>query len=326
MNTCSRYTWVALFAGLGAITAMSLGLVEAFGTSVVYGPAAKELVLLTSKIAAKQGHESYCICGPGQESKSNRLMYGAPYENKDDEDEGKDVEGKGDDDDNADADEEILVTGNRATPISSGDDMQNALSKASTLFLVCYDNPIEEKSVSTLLSFAGSDLSKVVMLSKMGATADAGFFGGGFKLMDSENSVRKLCKQKNLDLSIVRAGQLKGGGPGEPFELDYGLHKSYYYTLFELSEASCTMSHDQFTLGVDCTKGDSVDVPNALTIFGTRTSFEAYPYDTNRINAAMACVMAAKHDKPVEFSIGSAKSYAPPTAEEWTEILTKMEA
>jgi hypothetical protein len=313
-TNCSRH-WVALlFAGLGAIATMGFGLVEAFGTSVVYGPAAKELVLLTSKIAAKEGHESFCICGPGQESKSHRLMYGAPKETEDDGD-----------NDNSNDDEEsnnqIL-----AQAISSGDDMQDALTKATTIFLVCYDNPIEDKNLNTLLNTAGSDLSKVVMLSKMGATSGGGgFFGGGSKLLDSENTVRSLCKANNLDLSIVRAGVLKGGGPGEPFELDYGLDKQYYYTLFELSEASCTMAHDRFTLGVDCTKGDSVEMPNPFTMMGTKTSFDAYPYDTNRINAAMACVMAAKHDKPVEFSVGSSKSEEPPSREEWAEIMAKME-
>ena len=42
-------------------------------------------------------------------------------------------------------------------------------------------------------------------------------------------------------------------------------------------------------------------------------------------DAAMACVMAAKHDKPVEFSVGAAKSEGLPTAEEWEEIMGKME-
>jgi hypothetical protein len=298
-----------LFVGFGAIATMGFGLVEAFGTSVVYGPAAKELVLLTSKIAAKEGQESFCITAPGQESKSRRLMYGAPKETEDD---------------NISTEEE---SNNKvlAQAISSGDDMQNALKKATTIFLVCYDNPIEEKALSTLIDNAGDALSKVVMLSKIGATADGGFFGGGSKLLDSENTVRSLCKSNNLDLSIVRAGVLKGGGPGEPFELDYGLDKQYYYTLFELSEASCTMAHDRFTLGVDCTKGDTVEFPNPFTMMGTKTSFDAYPYDTNRINAATACVMAAKHDKPVEFSVGSSKAEAPPSSEEWSQIMAKME-
>ncbi len=305
--TKTTIRWLQYIAFLGVVAVLSFDVVEAFGTSVVYSPStsAIELVLLTTKLVAKEGEQSFCICGPGQESKNTRLMYGNLEKDKTD-------------------DEETTILGK---PISSGEDMQDALSKANTLFLVCYDNPIEEKALNTLLNTAGTDLSKVVMLSKMGATAGGGggFFGGGSKLFDSENTVRSLCKSKNLDLSIVRAGVLKGGGPGEPAELDYGLSKTYYNSLFELSEATCTMSHDRFTLGVDCTKGDSVEMPNPFTLFGTKTSFDPYPYDTNRINAAMACVMAAKHDKPVELSVGSAKGQELPSKEEWGEIMLKME-
>eukprot|EP00536_Pseudo-nitzschia_multiseries_P012201 jgi/Psemu1/207903/e_gw1.451.8.1 len=286
---------------------------EAFGTTtVVYGPSAKEMILLTSKLAAKEGQESFCICAPGQEEFSTRLMYGATATASDGDEEAE--------------------TMPKATPISSGGDIQDALTRANTLILVCYDTPVEEKALNTLLNAAGSDLSKIVLLSKMGVSTarggGGGFFGGGggdSKLAASETTLRAVCQSKNLDLSIVRAGQLKGGGPGEPSENDFGLSKQYYNTLFELSEASVTMAHDRFTLGVDCSRGDTVDVPNALKLFGTKTSFDAAAYDTNRINAAMGAVMAAIHDKPVEFSVGTAKATVPPSREEWETILAKME-
>mmetsp|Transcript_3667 Transcript_3667/g.6487 ORF Transcript_3667/g.6487 Transcript_3667/m.6487 type:complete len:316 (+) Transcript_3667:129-1076(+) len=314
MRSASSFTnrlWVAVAAGLASMSIVAIccvGFAEAFGTAVVYGPSAKELILLTSKLAAKEGYESFCICAPGQEAFSRRLMYGASNdEEEDDDDSGNTVP--------------------KATPISSGGDIQYALTRANTLILVCHDTPFEEKALNTLLNSAGSDLSKIVMLSKMGvSTGGGGFFGGGdSKLAQSEKTLRSVCQSKNLDLSIVRAGQLKGGGPGEPFENDFGLSKQYYNTLFELSEASCTMAHDRFTMGVDCTKGDTVDVPNALKLFGTKTSFDAAPYDTSRINAAMGTVMAAIHDKPVEFSVGTAKATTPPSREEWETIIAKME-
>ena len=306
------YYWVAFIIALGAIARIDVDIgfakVEAFGT-VVYGPTAKELILLTSKLAANEGHESFCTCAPGQETLSRRLMYGSSDDESNDDDESID---------------DVTV---RAKPISSSEDIQDALTKANALILICHDTPIQEKALNTLLNAAGSDLSKIVLLSKMGVTAGkgGGFFGGNSKLMDSENTVRSLCKSKNLDFSIVRAGQLKGGGPGEPADNDYGLSKKYYNTLFELSEASCTMAHDRFTMGVDCSKGDTVDVPNPLMLFGTKTSFDAAPYDTNRINAAMAAVMAAIHDKPVEFSVGAEKAEAPPSKQEWEGIIETME-
>ena len=205
-------------------------------TVVTYGPQARELILLTSKLAAKDGYDSFCICAPGQEGKSRKLMYG--IEVGDDDDVGS--SDNGDDDDPKQQQQ-------RAEPISSPDDIQNALTKANVLILVCYDNPIEEKSLNTLLNTAASgnndQLSKIVLISKMGVSSSGGgggFFNGGgnSKLLDSENKIRSICKSKNIDLSIVRAGQVKGGGPGEPSENDYGLNKAYYNTLLDLSEAS----------------------------------------------------------------------------------------
>ncbi|MGK3746245.1 MAG: hypothetical protein ACI90V_013107 [Bacillariaceae sp.] len=209
-------------------------------TVVTYGAQARELILLTSKLAAKDGYDSFCICAPGQEGKSRKLMYGI--------EEGDDK--AGDDDDDGD-DNSKQQQQRRAEPISSADDIQNALTKANVLILVCYDNPIEEKSLNTLLNTAAAGnndqlLSKIVLISKMGVSSSSssgggGFFGGGgnSKLLDSENKIRSICKSKNIDLSIVRAGPgLKGGGPGEPNENDYGLNKAYYNTLLDLSEAS----------------------------------------------------------------------------------------
>ena len=124
-RTNNRNCWLILLASLSAIA----GLADAFGTSVVYGPVSKELVLLTSKLAAKEGEESFCIVGPGSENRSRKFLYGIK--------EADELEKSKEEDS-----DKIF-----ATPISSGDDMQNALSKASTLFLMCYENPIEEKCV-----------------------------------------------------------------------------------------------------------------------------------------------------------------------------------
>jgi hypothetical protein len=214
---------------VGTVESLSLDTTTNIRTVVTYGPQARELILLTSKLAAKDGYDSFCICAPGQEGKSRKLMYGIE-------------EG---DDDGGDGDPKQQQQ-QRAEPISSPDDIQNALTKANVLILVCYDNPIEEKSLNTLLNTAASgnndQLSKIVLISKMGVSSSGGggFFGGGgnSKLLDSENKIRSICKSKNIDLSIVRAGQVKGGGPGEPSENDYGLNKAYYNTLLDLSEAS----------------------------------------------------------------------------------------
>ena len=64
-----------------------------------------------------------------------------------------------------------------------------------------------------------------------------GFFGGGNQATkNSEEALAKIAKANNLDFSIVRAGKLKGGGPGGDAEgnpaQDFGLDKIYYNSIF----------------------------------------------------------------------------------------------
>ena len=216
--------FLCVVASIVVGTTTCLHTVEGFST-VVYGPAMStiELVLLTSKLSAKEGHNSYCVCAPGQETKYTTLMYGSSSSKKNDEEEKND-----DDNTNDDA---TAATTKRAIPVSSSEDIQTALLEADALILVCYDTPLEEKALNTLLETAtaeGNDnLSQVVLISKMGVTQPAqqggGFFGGGNKnkkLLDAETMIQSVCAtksktiQKTIEVAIVRAGPLKGGGPG----------------------------------------------------------------------------------------------------------------
>jgi hypothetical protein len=181
-----------------------------------------------------------------------------------------------------------------------------------------------------LLNSAGENLSKVVLLSKIGVSQakGGGFFGGGGgngKLLQSETTLRELCKAKNLDLSIVRAGILKGGGPGEN-DNDFGLAPCYYNTLLDIVEASVTMAHDKYTLGLDCRPGDTIQMPNIIAQMSSKSSFEACPYDTNRIVVAGGLVAAALSDAPVEVTVSAAKGREPPTLEAWTKAFASSAA
>ena len=262
--------------------------------TVLYGPAARELLLLTAKLAAREGLEASFICAPGTEGGCRRLMYGTEY-----------VEQNGD-------------KPGHARPISKGEDIQGSLESADSLIFIAYDTPIDEKSYNTLFNSAGENLSKVVMMSKMGVTKSKGGFLGGNdgKLLESENRLRDICTKKGLNLSIVRAGTLKGGGPGEEGN-DFGLDKSYYNSIFDVVEASVTMAHDKYTLGLFCRNGDSIEMPNMFTQMGSKSSFEACPFETNRIVAAGGVVAASLYDKAIEFSIGAEKGKEPPTLEAW---------
>lgn len=276
------------------------GLADGLNT-VLYGPQERVMLLLTAKLAAKEMDDTSVICESGAESLCRRFMYGTDYEEKGVDDLGK------------------------AKPISKPDDMEAALKKANVVFLVGCENPVEEKAINTLIQTAGEDLSKVVLLSKMGVTKSKGgiFGGGGSNLLESEERLRKICISNNLALSIVRAGILKGGGCGEQGK-DYGLNEAYYNTLVDVVEASVSMAHDKYTLGADCTLGDCIELPNIFAQMGTKSSFDPCPSDSNRIVVAAGAVAAALKEGPIEFSVGSAKADHPPSSHEWTEILDSL--
>ena len=184
------------------------------------------MLLLTAKLASRQGFDATAICESGAQPLCRRFMYGTDYE-----------ETGVDDDD-------------KAKPISDPNDIEEALQKCNSIFFIAYDNPVDAKSVDTLIETAGENLSKIILLSKMGVTkSKGGFFGGGgdTALLESEKYLRSVCDSKNIDLSIVRAGNLKGGGPGLTGN-DFGLNEVYYNTLVDVVGASVTMAHDKYTL------------------------------------------------------------------------------
>ncbi|CAJ1930683.1 unnamed protein product [Cylindrotheca closterium] len=269
--------------------------------AVCYGPQSRVLLLLTAKLAAREMNDVAVICESGAESMCRRFMYGPEYEEK-----GIDEE-------------------NKAKPTSDPTLMETALKKANVILLTGHDNPIEEKAVNTLLNTAGEGLSKVVLVSQMGGSkAKGGFFGGGNSIKESEDYIRKVCQSKGLDLSIVRAGMLKGGGCGDVGD-DFGLNKVYYNTLVDVIEASVTMAHDKYSLGADCTLGDTVEMPNMFTQMGSKSSFEPCQYDSNRIVVAGGAVAAALKDGEIEFSIGTQSSKTPPSQEDWVKMFDTME-
>ena len=284
-------------------TTLVLGLLPVVSSlsTVVFGPQSRELLLLTAKIAAREGIITSCICSEGTEIGCRRLMYGMEYA-----DIGVDESDK-------------------ARPISAGTDIGNALEACHSITLINYDTPVEQSLLNTLIQNAGPNLSKIVVLAKMGITrAKGGFFGGSDStLMEAENRIRKVCAEKKLALSIVRAGVLKGGGPGSDGN-DFGMNKVYYNTIFDIVEANVAMAHDKFSIGAEVEAGDPVDLPNILSQMATKSSFEPKRGETNRIVAAGATVAALLHPDPVEVSISSIKSDQLPTMLEWKKLFSKI--
>jgi hypothetical protein len=270
-------------------------------STVIFGPQSRELLLLTAKLAAREGIATSCICSEGTDVGCRRLMYGTDY---------------------ADV---AIDDPSRAKPISTANDIGLALESCDAITLINYDAPVEASLLNTLISNSGPNLSKIVVLSKMGVTrAKGGFFSGTeSKLSEAEAVIRTTCREKNLRLSIVRAGVLKGGGPGKDGN-DFGMNRVYYNTLFDIVEASVTMAHDKFTVGAAVEAGDPVDLPNMLSQMASKSSFEPARGETNRIVAAGAAVAALLREEAIEVSVSSAKSEELVTMVEWNQLFSTI--
>ena len=70
--------------------------------------------------------------------------------------------------------------------------------------------------------------------------------------------------------------------------------------------------------------GDTIEMPNLFQVMGTKSSFDVFPYDTNRIVAAGGTVAATLKEGSIEFSVSTAKGNQPPTPEDWEDILASL--
>mmetsp|Transcript_48348 Transcript_48348/g.111936 ORF Transcript_48348/g.111936 Transcript_48348/m.111936 type:complete len:291 (-) Transcript_48348:140-1012(-) len=267
---------------------------------VILGPGSLDLRLVTAKVAARAGFRTSVLSTPQQQYSTRRWMYGKDY-----------AEGGSDDAENVQL---------RIEPSAIAD----AVKEASAICLVCDTAPLPDSSLGSLLD-AAEAVQRFVLVSRMGVThAKAGPFGlgkGDVELLQGEQRLRDAAAAGGFDLSIVRVGTLKGGGPGKA---ELGLSKAYYDSIYELETALVTQSYDKFTLGAKCAAGDPIDMANPIMAMAYRGSFDPRNDETSRVVAARAVVGMLRHPAAVEFSLSSAKGEMPPTEGQWTRMFNEL--
>jgi len=257
------------------------GVVTAFNL-VVVGPGAEEVKLIVGKLATKSGDKCSIISQPDEKFKQKCRNL---------------MYGK-------DADDAL------PTFVSTGEEIGTALETANGIIITCDKSPMEEKLLNTLLDNAPV-VKHICLLSMMGG-----------RLRPSEESLRTKCSERaDILLSIIRAGTLKGGGPGNVEGSEFGLSKYFDATIFDLLEARNSMAFDKFTLGAKVTPGDPF--PAAATLFSS-SSFEPSDTTTSRTVAAQAILNAIKRDVAIDISLSSEKGNTPPTTEEWSNLLSAV--
>jgi len=260
-----------------------VGVAAAFDL-VIVGPGAQEVKLIAGKLAVKSGDRCSIITPPDEKfiQKSRTLMYG------------KDRDAESD-----------------AAPafVSTGEEIGDALETAKGIIITCEKEAMEEKLLTTLLDNAPK-VQHICLLSMMGG-----------RLRTAEDLLKTKCSAADIQLSIIRAGTLKGGGPGNVEGSEFGLNKYFDATIFDLLEARNSMSFDKFTLGARVTAGDPFQA--AASLFSS-SSFEPSDTTTSRTVAAQALLIAIKRDTGIDISLSSEKGNTPPTPEEWSDLLSSL--
>jgi len=266
---------------------------------VILGPGSLDMRLLTAKLSAAAGFPTSIIAGAGAESLWWEQMYGEEYVPSDR------AEGK-------------------VRLLSGGDERQSAFETATALCIVSDGAALTEAALDSVLS-ATPGVKRCVLMSKMGVTrATAGPLGLGkadVEQLEAEQRLRSACDSADIELSIVRVGTLKGGGPGND---EVGLARPYYDNIFDIDQLRVTQAYDKKTLGAACVAGDPYDLVNPLVRLGRKGSFEPADDETSRVVACAAVVAALRHSTSVEFSVSSATADNVPTSGQWEAILNSL--
>ena len=266
--------------------------------------------LLTAKLSARAGHDTTIFCGEERLEKPWRtLMYGKSYAET-----------------GVDADD-------CARLLRTTEQLSESLSSAEALCLICDSSFLSADAVATLVNNSPK-LQRLVLLSRIGVTrAKPTLFGLGgddMAMLECEAAIRQKAQARDVDLSIIRAGTLKGGGPGEVENnvvvsgTELGLSKPFYDGIGELETYLVTQSYDRFTLGASCQLGDPLDLPNPLIRAAKKGSFEPCDEEVGRIAAAAALVHALSYETAVELTVSAAKAESPPTSEEWEAMFDSV--
>jgi hypothetical protein len=258
---------------------------------VILGPGSPDLQLIAARKAVEQGYKATAIVRDAKRAQG--LMYG------------KSPSTAGDDE---------------PVAAETNSDIGRALSNADTCLLVAEAGG--ETGIKSTLKYAPG-LTRLVLLSSIGGSVGKGGFaylGEGEAILKMEQDVQESCSAASVEVSIVRVGVLKGGGP--PF----GLDESYYDTLriggYPTPNFACAQAYDLQTLGVSITAGDTLEPRSAIARSASKTDIGPKHDECSRIIAAEAMLACLRQPGAVHVSLSAESGSAPPSAAEWDSLLT----
>lgn len=133
-----------------------------------------------------------------------------------------------------------------------------------------------------------------------------------------EGKLRAKLAASQAELTIVRCGTLKGGGPGtvEDKDDDAVTLSERFYEQINRDLVNWQLLFDCDTRGVKLTPGDTAEGPGLRAVF-TAIASDAQPGDSGRAQVAQALVRSLALDKTGEFGVTTALADKAPTDADW---------
>ena len=202
-----------------------------------------------------------------------------------------------------------------------------ALAKADAIVL-CAENGGNTDLANTL-KFAPRCQRLVLFTSVGGSRGVGGQLGEGERVLQCESKAADIVRGADVELCIVRAGLLKGGGSRAPPAESLGLDASTFYDTLRIGgyptpSWQCAQDYDRETLGVSVVAGDGVEPRSHGLRSASRSSHSPQRDEVSRINAALALLAMLRQPEPMEIALSAQAGSTPPTAEEWDSMLAAV--
>lgn len=265
--------------------------------------------VLSAKLAAMQGYNTWLLSPPGQEDVITSLVDNPdlPLEL---------VE-------STDTDRVETLIGQTDAYIIAVDD-QSTMDEAVIKFIMNPETSKAKRISAMSRNLNGKDMGFLVKASKATANNEVWDNSNAAEYKKFEDTVKKQAADLGGDYTIVRAGTLKGGAEGEdPLCTQYLSNKFYEMTKKDI--VTWQLLFDCNVRGVKLAKGDVLPGAGGKAVF-TATATEACPGDSSRCAVAEALVRSLNSDActNIDFGVATEDARDPPTSEEWEQMFATL--
>lgn len=269
--------------------------------------------VVTAKIAALQGYETFMLCPPGQEETIKELI---------------DVDGD-------------LPPNLMLVESTDSDGFNNKIENADAIVIAVDDDsamdidvinyvldPEKAKNLKRVVAMSrnlnGSGMNFAVKASKISANSQVWDNGNAESYKTFEKAIKDCAKACTAEYTIARAGTLKGGACGEN-EFNQFMSKKFY-DMTKKDIVTWNLLFDCNVRGVTLAKGDVLPGPGFKAVFTATGTDGGLPGDTSRAGIAEAMIrsLAFANTGNIDFGVATKESRSPPTDEEWGKLLSVL--